>query len=98
MTSPSLARWLARLETLDPARMELGLDRVARAYSRLALPEPALTLMVAGTNGKGSCVWFADRLLRMAGQSVGRYTSPHLSQFNERIAVNGKLSTDAQLV
>ncbi|MEM7612935.1 MAG: bifunctional folylpolyglutamate synthase/dihydrofolate synthase, partial [Pseudomonadota bacterium] len=47
---------------------------------------------------KGSCVWFADRLLRMAGQSVGRYTSPHLSQFNERIAVNGKLSTDAQLV
>lgn len=44
---------------------------------------------VAGTNGKGSTVGTLDALLRGAGLKVGRYTSPHLVDFAERIVVNG---------
>src|SRR5688572_21956077 len=44
---------------------------------------------VAGTNGKGSAVATAEALLRAKGHRVGRYTSPHLIDFRERITVNG---------
>ena len=44
---------------------------------------------VAGTNGKGSVCATLDALLRFRGLRVGRYTSPHLVDFRERIAVNG---------
>jgi len=43
---------------------------------------------VAGTNGKGSTVATLDAMLRGAGLRVGRYTSPHLVDFCERIAVD----------
>jgi dihydrofolate synthase/folylpolyglutamate synthase len=44
---------------------------------------------VAGTNGKGSTVATLDALIRGSGLKVGRYTSPHLVDFSERIVVNG---------
>jgi dihydrofolate synthase / folylpolyglutamate synthase len=44
---------------------------------------------VGGTNGKGSVVGTLDALLRATGLRVGRYTSPHLIDFRERIVVNG---------
>lgn len=45
---------------------------------------------VGGTNGKGSVVATLDALLRARGLRVGRYTSPHLIDFRERIVVGGK--------
>jgi dihydrofolate synthase/folylpolyglutamate synthase len=44
---------------------------------------------VAGTNGKGSVVATCEALLRARNFRVGRYTSPHLIDFRERITVNG---------
>ncbi len=44
---------------------------------------------VAGTNGKGSTVATLDALLRGSGLRVGRYTSPHLVDFSERVVVDG---------
>src|SRR5688572_27921498 len=44
---------------------------------------------IAGTNGKGSVVATAEALLRGQGHRVGRYTSPHLIDFRERITVDG---------
>ncbi|MEL6868596.1 MAG: folylpolyglutamate synthase/dihydrofolate synthase family protein [Pseudomonadota bacterium] len=93
-----LAGWLARLEQLDPSKIDLGLERVTAVLPRLALGDRPLTLTVAGTNGKGTCVTMLDALLRGAGRSVGRYTSPHLWRFNERIAVDGVAVDDATLV
>jgi len=52
---------------------------------------------VAGTNGKGSTAAFAEAMLRAAGHRVGLYTSPHLIAFNERICIDGRPVTDAQL-
>src|SRR5688500_6965437 len=44
---------------------------------------------IAGTNGKGSVVATAEALLRGQGHRGGRYTSPHLIDFRERITVDG---------
>jgi dihydrofolate synthase / folylpolyglutamate synthase len=68
----------------------LGLDHVRDFLARLGDPHLAVpTLHVAGTNGKGSTVATLDALLRGAGLRVGRYMSPHLVDFTERIVVNG---------
>ncbi len=55
-----------------------------------ALFKPKNTIVVAGTNGKGSVCASLEALLRSAGMSVGLYTSPHLIQTTERIRINGK--------
>jgi len=68
---------------------KLGLD-TTRALLR-ALDDPHRcfpSFHVAGTNGKGSVVSTIDALLRARGFRVGRYTSPHLIDFRERICVN----------
>jgi len=46
-------------------------------------------IIVAGTNGKGSCIAAIDSILRSAGYQVGTYTSPHFIRYNERICING---------
>ncbi len=96
MPSPRLARWLATISQLDPARIELGLERTQAVFSRLSLPSITPTYVVAGTNGKGSVVRLIDRALGLQGYRVGRYTSPHLVHFRERIAVDDEpLQDDA---
>lgn len=47
------------------------------------------TIHVAGTNGKGSCAHTIAAILQAAGYRVGLYTSPHLTDFRERIRMNG---------
>ena len=49
------------------------------------------TIHVAGTNGKGSCAHTLAAWLMLAGYKVGLYTSPHLTDFRERIRVNGEM-------
>jgi dihydrofolate synthase/folylpolyglutamate synthase len=73
------------------------LERVSALLSALGNPHVAYPVFhVAGTNGKGSTVATLDALLRGAGMRVGRYTSPHLVDFSERIVVNGApMSHDA---
>lgn len=97
-TASRLVHWLARLEQLDPSKIDLGLERVAHVLPRLALRQPRLSLTVAGTNGKGTSAQMLSSLLRAGGMTVGRYTSPHLLHFNERIAVNDVPVSDAALV
>lgn len=93
-----LALWLAQLEARQPERMKLGLGRVRAILDHLDLPRPLLVITIAGTNGKGSTARLLDRLLGAAGYRVGRYTSPHLSHFNERIMIAGQPAGDAALV
>ncbi len=87
----ALGAWLARLEKLDPARIELGLERLQGVLQRLGLiPPPFRVLTVGGTNGKGSVVVSTAALLAATGQHrVGAYTSPHLYEYRERIAIAG---------
>lgn len=62
----------------------------------LARP-PFAIITVGGTNGKGSTVALCDAMLRAAGYRVGAYTSPHLIRYNERVRVDGRMATDAEL-
>jgi len=94
----SLSDWLAWLETLSPSEIDLGLERVHDVLRRLPLQYPEHVLLIAGTNGKGSSVAMTDALLRAAGLRVGAYTSPHIVDYNERIAVDGQYASDDDIV
>lgn len=95
----SLDDWLRYQESLHPAEIELGLDRVRAVWQRLhAGPPPFFTITVAGTNGKGSSVAMLEAVLRAAGHATGAYTSPHLLRYNERIRLGGEPVGDAELV
>lgn len=78
--------------------MKFGLETMRALVAALEHPERAFTtLLVAGTNGKGSVVAYMDSVLRASGLRVGRYTSPHLVRVNERIVVGGRPITDRSL-
>ena len=95
----SLDDWLRWQEALHPQAIALGLDRVRPVAARLGLPAPGLrTLTVAGTNGKGSSTALLAEVYRAAGYRVGTYSSPHLLHYNERVALDGRLASDADLV
>ncbi len=51
-------------------------------------------LHVAGTNGKGSVCAYLDSMLRSEGKRTGLFTSPHLVNINERIAIDGEQISD----
>ncbi|HXY31836.1 MAG TPA: folylpolyglutamate synthase/dihydrofolate synthase family protein [Gemmatimonadaceae bacterium] len=69
---------------------KLGLETTRTLLAALGEPQSRYpTLHVAGTNGKGSVCSTLDALLRASGRRVGRYTSPHLIDFRERICVDG---------
>jgi dihydrofolate synthase/folylpolyglutamate synthase len=78
--------------------IKFGLETSRALADELGHPETAFpTLLVAGTNGKGSVVAYVDAALRASGLRVGRYTSPHLVRVNERIVVAGREISEAGL-
>ncbi|MDH3305553.1 MAG: bifunctional folylpolyglutamate synthase/dihydrofolate synthase [Gammaproteobacteria bacterium] len=93
-----LSDWLTWLETLSPKEIDLGLDRVQSVLQRLSIEIPANVLLIAGTNGKGSCVAMIEVLSRAAGYRVGAYTSPHIIRYNERIVVDGVPAADEEII
>ncbi|WP_420466551.1 bifunctional tetrahydrofolate synthase/dihydrofolate synthase [Panacagrimonas sp.] len=96
--SATLDHWLAYQERLHPSAIELGLDRVGAVWRRLDLHRHAPpTLIVAGTNGKGSSAHLADLILRESGYCTGLYTSPHLLHYAERVSIDGNPVSDREL-
>ncbi|MCG6926461.1 MAG: bifunctional folylpolyglutamate synthase/dihydrofolate synthase [Acidobacteria bacterium] len=94
---PSHPRRLAGLYLAQRTRfgVKFGLETMHALVAELGHPERAYTtLLVSGTNGKGSVVAGVDAVLLASGRRVGRYTSPHLVRVNERLAVNGRDVTD----
>jgi dihydrofolate synthase/folylpolyglutamate synthase len=78
---------------------KFGLERTQALLEALGGPHLAYPVIhVAGTNGKGSSVATADALLRARGLRVGRYTSPHLVDFRERIVVGGTPIGEGEVV
>ena len=53
---------------------------------------------VAGTNGKGSCVEIISNILIKNGYSVGKFISPHLIRYNERISINNTEISDEEMM
>jgi dihydrofolate synthase/folylpolyglutamate synthase len=75
-------------------KQSLKLERIKDFLSTVNNPQSSLKcLHVAGTKGKGSTCAFLTYMLRQAGYKVGLYTSPHLSDFRERIRILGYQDT-----
>jgi dihydrofolate synthase/folylpolyglutamate synthase len=89
--SSSLDDWLCYLESVHPATIEMGLERVANVANNIDLLNlPSKIILIAGTNGKGTTARCLESLLLAQGFSVGTYASPHLIRYNERVRVNGE--------
>ncbi|MDY6992081.1 MAG: bifunctional tetrahydrofolate synthase/dihydrofolate synthase [Pseudomonadota bacterium] len=94
----TLNEWLDWQTALNPRTIELGLKRCQQVAQQLALfPLTFPVITVAGTNGKGSSVILLDAILTAAGYRVGRYMSPHIQHYSERISIGGQLASEAQL-
>jgi len=87
----------AVLDRLPRLEVKPGLSRTNRLLDALGHPEGAFPAVhVAGTNGKGSVVAMLDAVLRRAGHRVGRFTSPELIDFRDRIAIDGAWLSEAE--
>jgi dihydrofolate synthase / folylpolyglutamate synthase len=76
--------------------VNLGLSRIQTLLTALDSPHLSVPIVhVAGTNGKGSVCAYLSNILTAAGYRVGRYTSPHLVDWNERICIDDQpISTE----
>ncbi|MBQ8801764.1 MAG: bifunctional folylpolyglutamate synthase/dihydrofolate synthase [Clostridium sp.] len=75
-----------------------GLNRITDLLGRLGDPQKQLKFVhITGTNGKGSVAAMMTATLNAAGYKVGRFTSPHLRYYNERINVAGEDISDEDL-
>ena len=90
--------WLARLETLSPVGINLGLTRIEQMLVRLGPALPETVFIVGGTNGKGSSVVILEALLTAGGLRVGSYLSPHVSRYNERVRIAGRDAADDAII
>ena len=75
-----------------------GLDSIKELCRRLDNPQDTLKFVhIAGTNGKGSTLSYISTILRCAGYRVGRYISPVIFEYRERIQVGKQMITKAAL-
>ena len=73
-----------------------GLERVHALLERLERPDRAFeTILVGGTNGKGSTASTLASILSAAGRRTGLFTSPHLTYFGERFQVDGRWASES---
>ena len=94
------------LYSLLPAYQKIGgsalkknLDNIQALCEALGNPQTQFrSVLIAGTNGKGSVSSMLFSIMRAAGYSVGLYTSPHLLDFRERIRVNEAFITREEVI
>lgn len=88
----------ALLQTYERFGVHLGLEASLKLLADLGNPQKRVSIIhVAGSNGKGSVCAYLSSILTEAGYKTGRYTSPHLIDWNERICINGQPIASAAL-
>lgn len=99
MAKTPYQRCLTAMYGLRRFGIKLGLDTINTMLAALNNPQNDYRIIhIAGTNGKGSVAAMLSAILHRAGYRVGRYTSPHLERFNERICINDIPIDDAAVV
>lgn len=87
------------LEPFQRFGVNLGLTRIEKLLADLGNPQKQVPIIhVAGTNGKGSVCAYLSSILTEGGYRVGRYTSPHLVDWTERIHLNEQAIANSTLV
>lgn len=88
---------LGYLDSLGKFGIQLGMERIEGLLRELGNPEQKIkTIHVTGTNGKGSVSSMITNIILAAGLKAGKFTSPHLVKYNERININGQDISDAE--
>lgn len=88
----------AILQSFQRFGVHLGLERIKSLLNQLNNPQQNIPIIhVGGTNGKGSVCAYLSSTLTEAGYQVGRYTSPHLIDWTERICINNQPILEAEL-
>ena len=96
---PAYLQSLSYLFSLQKFGVKLGLSNIEALMEGLGNPHLRYpSILIGGTNGKGSTAAFLDSILREAGFCVGLYTSPHLLDFRERIRVDGLPVGEGEIV
>ncbi|OIP72897.1 MAG: bifunctional folylpolyglutamate synthase/dihydrofolate synthase [Oscillatoriales cyanobacterium CG2_30_44_21] len=96
LANQSSAQYLA---SFDKFGIHLGLERIKQLLDALGNPHQQIPVIhIAGTNGKGSVCAFLLSILKAAGYRVGRYTSPHLRDWRERLSINGEWISEQDLL
>ena len=91
MTRRQLEKYI---EELGQKGSILGLEPIRNLLDRMGNPQDRLKFVhIAGTNGKGSVLAFTSTILKAAGYKVGRYISPVIYDYREKIQVGGKYIT-----
>ena len=101
-THSSLTEWLDYMQQIHVSAIDMGLSRVLPVAEALGVvqsaKDDAYVFTVAGTNGKGSTTAVIAQMCQAAGYKTALYQSPHLSVFNERVRINGKMVSDETLI
>lgn len=75
-----------------------GLERIKKLLDILGNPQDSLQFVhIAGTNGKGSTTSYIASVLAECGYKCGRYISPYVVEFRERIQINGEFIPEKDL-
>ena len=99
MTSNPYRALLERLFALTRFGEKLDLSTPRALNATLGHPlQDIRSILVGGTNGKGSCCAALEALLRSTGARVGLFTSPHLISFRERIRIDGEPISEQALL
>lgn len=94
----NIEKLLEELYSYSLHGIKLGLKNIEDICKAMDNPQKNYrTIHVAGTNGKGSTSTTIETVLIEQGKRVGKYTSPHILRFNERISVNGDEITDEEI-
>ena len=90
---------LDELFSLRTGKRRENIDDLKLIYALLGKPCDAVKVIhIAGTNGKGSTATFLENILLEAGYNVGKFTSPHILKYNERILYNRQMIEDEEIV
>jgi dihydrofolate synthase/folylpolyglutamate synthase len=89
---------VAYLLSRERLGIKFGLENIEGLAADLGHPERTYrSILIGGTNGKGSTAAFLESILRAAGFRAGRYTSPHLVRLEERMTVEGERISPREL-
>lgn len=87
--------WLFQQKKLSKRK---DLSRIERCCRELSLMPSFPMIHIAGTNGKGSTASYIKNILKHTGRHVGLFVSPYVVCFNERIQINDRMISNAEIL
>ena len=91
----TLNEWLEFQQGINPKEIDLSLERVKTVFERLQINIPEKNVfLIGGTNGKGTTTSILEQLFHKSAYKTGAFTSPHLTEYNERVRINLNDSSD----